>query len=98
MIAQLSGSAISVSLNQQKLSNFCQFPAASLAATSKVISPTLMFVSVEGSCCLTSLSMVSFQRRPDRITVVDPRRLRAFVLAAEIRPLLRSQGAVQAAV
>src|SRR5208337_3461695 len=29
---------------------------------------------------------------------VDPKRLRAFALAAEFRPLLRSQGAVHAAV
>ena len=37
--------------------------------------------------------------RDDRTgnAVVDPRRLRAFTVAAEFRPLLRSQGAVHAA-
>src|SRR5208337_5136415 len=97
MIAQLSGSAISLSLNQQKLSNRCQLPAASFAASSKVISPTLMFVSVERVVLSHALRWCQLRRDRTGITVVDPRRLRAFALAAEFRPLLRSQGAVHAA-
>ena len=64
-----------------------------------VISPTLMVdLRCEGS--VVSRPSRRCQLRRDRTgnAVVDPRRLRAFTVAAEFRPLLRSQGAVHAAV
>src|SRR5271157_1237655 len=93
MIAQLSGSAISLSLNQQKLSNFCLFPAASLAASSRVISPMLMLFSIVRSIvCSCPSRWCHFREDRTGIAVVDPRRLQAFAWAAEFHPPLRSRG------